>query len=114
MSTTAIVTGANQGLGRALVAGLAGRLGPATNLYLTGRDMERVRAAALELHEAGLDVLTERVDVTSTDDVTAFAGLVAERHGRVDVVISNAAARITPDQPQLNLQPSLHGLFDTD
>jgi carbonyl reductase 1 len=100
MSTTAVVTGANQGLGRALVAGLAHRLGPAASVYLTGRDEDRVAVAARELGDAGLHVLTHRVDVTSTDDVDAFAAFVEKRHGSVDLVVSNAAARIAPERPQ--------------
>lgn len=100
MSTTAVVTGANQGLGRALVAGIARRLGPSGNVYLTGRDPTRVAAAAHELGDAGVHVLQERVDVRSTNDVDRFAALVGERHGQIGLVISNAAARITPDRPQ--------------
>ena len=100
MNTTAVVTGANQGLGLALVAGLAGRLGTEGNVYLTGRDRERVAATASQLRDAGLHVLAERVDVRSPTAVNRFAALVAERHGQVDIVISNAAARITPDRPE--------------
>jgi carbonyl reductase 1 len=100
MSTTAVVTGANQGLGRALVAGIARRLGRSGNVYLTGRDPERVAAAAHELADAELHVLAECVDVRSKTDVNRFAALIKERHGQVDIVISNAAARITPDRPQ--------------
>jgi NAD(P)-dependent dehydrogenase (short-subunit alcohol dehydrogenase family) len=100
MSTTAVVTGANQGLGRALVAGIARRLGRSGNVYLTGRDPERVAAAAHELADAELHVLAECVDVRSKTDVNRFAALITERHGQVDLVISNAAARITPDRPQ--------------
>jgi carbonyl reductase 1 len=97
---TAVVTGANRGLGRALVAGIARRLGYESNVYLTGRDPERVTVAARQLGDAGLHVLAERVDVRSTTAVNRFAALVAERHGQVDLVISNAAARITPERPQ--------------
>ena len=100
MTTTAIVTGANQGLGLALVAGIADRLGSDSNVYLTGRDPERVVVAVRQLRDAGLHVLGERVDVRSTTAVNRFASLVAERHSRVDLVISNAAARITPERPQ--------------
>ena len=100
MNTTAVVTGANQGLGLALVAGIAGRLGPEGNVYLTGRDRERVAAEASQLRDAGPHVLAERVDVRSPTAVNRFAAVVAERHGQVDIVISNAAARITPDRPE--------------
>ena len=40
----ALVTGATQGLGLALVEGLVQRLGPTDTVYLTGRDIDRVTA----------------------------------------------------------------------
>jgi carbonyl reductase 1 len=100
MNGAAIVTGANQGLGRALVAGIAARLGAAGSVYLTGRSSTRVATAAGELREAGLHIVTERVDVTSTDGVNRFAAMIARRHGQVDLVLSNAAARISRDLSQ--------------
>lgn len=45
MSKVALVTGANQGLGFALVEGLAGQLQQGDVVYLTGRNAERVAAA---------------------------------------------------------------------
>ena len=100
VTRTALVTGANQGLGLALVAGLADGLGRSGTVYLTGRDPQRVAAAAREVHAAGLHVLFERLDVSRSADVSRLAALIGERHGRIDIVISNAAARITPDRPQ--------------
>jgi NAD(P)-dependent dehydrogenase (short-subunit alcohol dehydrogenase family) len=100
VTTTAVVTGANQGLGLALAAGLADRLGRDSNIYLTGRDPDRVALAVRRLRDAGLHVLGERVDVRSTTAVNRFAALAAHRHSRADLVISNAAARITPERPQ--------------
>ena len=38
MTATAVVTGANQGLGLAIVRRLARKLGTEANVYLTGRD----------------------------------------------------------------------------
>ena len=49
MTRIALVTGANQNLGRALVAGLAARMTPADRVLLTGRDPARVGIAAREL-----------------------------------------------------------------
>ncbi|MCW3063509.1 MAG: cbr1, partial [Solirubrobacterales bacterium] len=46
MNKVAVVTGANQGLGFALAEGLAQQLAPEDVVYLTGRDPDRVRAAA--------------------------------------------------------------------
>jgi NAD(P)-dependent dehydrogenase (short-subunit alcohol dehydrogenase family) len=40
----------------------------------------------------------ELLDVSDDDSVARFARLVDERHGGIDIVFSNAAARITPDE----------------
>ncbi|HLM64846.1 MAG TPA: SDR family NAD(P)-dependent oxidoreductase [Acidimicrobiales bacterium] len=93
----AVVTGANQGLGLAVVAALRRRLGPDAAVYLTGRDRARVQAAAARLRAEGLAVVPELLDVRADADVERFAALLRDRHGGVDIVVSNAAARITPD-----------------
>jgi NAD(P)-dependent dehydrogenase (short-subunit alcohol dehydrogenase family) len=94
-----LVTGANQGLGLAVAAGLARAWGPAGAVYLTGRDRQRVEAAAASLARAGLRVLPEVCDVRDDDAVRDLAQRVAERHGGVDFVDSNAAAGLTPGVP---------------
>jgi NAD(P)-dependent dehydrogenase (short-subunit alcohol dehydrogenase family) len=94
MEQIVVVTGANQGIGLATVAGLADTLGAEDVVYLTGRDAGRVRAAA-----SGLRVRAEVLDVSSDESVGRFAELLRDRHGGVDVVVSNAAARISPSVP---------------
>ena len=94
----ALVTGATQNLGLALVAGLAHRMDAADLVLLTGRDPDRVAAAV-----AGLGATTARVegatlDVTDTAAVAGLADRLAREHGGVDVVISNASTRQTPEQ----------------
>ncbi len=92
-SRIALVTGANQGLGRALVDGLAARMDPQDLVLLTGRDPDRVRAAAAAAPAAGARVEGRVLDVRDGD---AIAALAAEL-GEVDIVFSNATARMTPD-----------------
>ncbi|MFQ3561289.1 SDR family NAD(P)-dependent oxidoreductase [Streptomyces gramineus] len=99
----ALVTGANQGLGRALAEGLAARLNPADLVLLTGRDRRRVTEAAAEV--AGVPGTRARVegrvlDVTDTDAIARLADELRARHGGVDVVVSNAVARVLPDESQ--------------
>jgi carbonyl reductase 1 len=88
----ALVTGANQGLGRALVAGLAAGMDPQDRVLLTGRNHERVEAAAAELAGAGAQVEGRVLDVR---DTAAIERLAAELGG-VDVVFSNAWSRVSP------------------
>ncbi|MFC1437543.1 SDR family NAD(P)-dependent oxidoreductase [Streptacidiphilus sp. N1-10] len=99
----ALVTGANQGLGRALVEGLAARSGPQDLVLLTGRDAGRVdRAAAEVAREPGTRSRVEGrvLDVADAEAVAALAAELMLRHGGVDVVISNAVARLLPDRSQ--------------
>jgi carbonyl reductase 1 len=103
MSKIAIVTGANQGLGFALAEGLAGQLAPEDVVYLTGRDPHRVRAASAGIADSRAQVRGEVLDVRDGAAVSAFADAIAERHGGVDIVFSNAAARLTPATPWAEL-----------
>ncbi|MFJ5265228.1 SDR family NAD(P)-dependent oxidoreductase [Streptomyces sp. NPDC088387] len=99
----ALVTGANQGLGRALAEGLAARLAPADLVLLTGRSERRVTDAAREV--SGLAATRSRVegwvlDVTDTDAMARLADELRTRYGGVDAVISNAVARLLPHESQ--------------
>jgi carbonyl reductase 1 len=99
----ALVTGANQGIGYALVEGLAARWNPEDLVLLTGRDRSRVAEAAARAGGAPTTVARvegRRLDVTDAGAVERMAADLAEQYGGIDVVVSNAAARITPDLPQ--------------
>lgn len=93
----ALVTGANQGLGLALAKGLSARLGAGGIVYLTARDAVRGEAAAAAIRPAAAELRFERLDVTDDGGVAAVADALRRRHGGVDIVISNAAARIARD-----------------
>ncbi|MFD4320726.1 SDR family NAD(P)-dependent oxidoreductase [Streptomyces sp. NPDC058548] len=99
----ALVTGANQGLGRALVEGLAARMGSDDQVLLTGRDQRRVTDAAHEVERLPTTRALVRgrvLDVTDTDAIGRLADELRARYGGVDVVISNAVARLLPDESQ--------------
>ncbi|MGW4982362.1 SDR family NAD(P)-dependent oxidoreductase, partial [Streptomyces mirabilis] len=102
-SRIALVTGANQGLGRALAEGLASRMDPDDLVLLTGRSRRRVSDDAREVaHLPGTrsHVQGQVLDVTDTDDIARLADELRARHGGVDVVLSNAVARLLPEESQ--------------
>lgn len=93
---TALVTGANQNLGRSLVAGLAAGLTPDDRVLLTGRDPGRIATAARELAATAVDAAVIEPRVLDVRDPQAIEALAAEL-GEVDIVFSNATSRMSPD-----------------
>ena len=93
--TTALVTGANKGIGYEIAAGL-GALG--WRVGVGARDDQRRDAAVARLRAAGVDAFGVPLDVTDDASVAAAADLIEERGGRLDVLVNNAA--ITGGMPQ--------------
>ena len=100
MGKIALVTGANQGLGLALVRGLADKLGPDDIVYLTARDPAKGNAALASLGSMRAQLRFERLDVTDEPSIADLADTIRDRHGDLDIVASNAAARITKERSQ--------------
>jgi carbonyl reductase 1 len=111
MAKVAVVTGANQGLGLALVRGLCRTLGAEGIVYLTARDRGRGERAAAGLAAEGLSPRLEMLDVRDDASVTALAQALGERHGGLDIVVSNAAARIFP---QMLAEQQVRAFVDTN
>lgn len=60
-------------------------------VVLTARSGETARARAAELAARGLDVHGDELDVASDASVERFRARVADRWGRLDVLVNNAA-----------------------
>jgi NAD(P)-dependent dehydrogenase (short-subunit alcohol dehydrogenase family) len=93
----AVVTGATQGLGLALVEGLAQQMNPTDTVYLTGRNYDRIGQAIDALGSTSAEVRGAVLDVAQPDAAAQFAGRLREEHGGVDIVINNAVMRVGPD-----------------
>jgi carbonyl reductase 1 len=116
MNKVALVSGSNQGLGFALVETLCKNLGPNAAVYLTARDGGRGEDAVRQLRDRGLSPIFHLLDVTDDASVATLAETIRTRHGGVDIVISNAAARISPslsqaEQVALFVNTNNHGVF---
>jgi NAD(P)-dependent dehydrogenase (short-subunit alcohol dehydrogenase family) len=86
---TILITGATDGLGRALADGLAAE---GAQLILHGRDPGRLRATAGEItgRHGGPAPLTVTADLADLAQVGRLAAEVKERTGRLDALVSNA------------------------
>lgn len=94
----ALITGATQGLGAALVGELARRLGPHDTVYATGRDLDRLaEVCEAASTSTGAQVRSEHFDVSDPQRTPQLADLMRERHGGVDIVFNNAVMRVAPD-----------------
>ncbi len=81
----AVVTGANRGIGREVVARLAAR---GVTTVLGARDEQRGRDAARRMTGP---VVVRRLDVTDPASVEELAAWLRAEHGGVDVLVNNAA-----------------------
>jgi NAD(P)-dependent dehydrogenase (short-subunit alcohol dehydrogenase family) len=88
MASIALVTGANRGIGLELVRQLAQR---GFTTVLGSRDLEKGRAAADLLGADGIQVEARRLDVADADSARQLAAELDNDHGRLDVLVNNAA-----------------------
>jgi NAD(P)-dependent dehydrogenase (short-subunit alcohol dehydrogenase family) len=84
---TALVTGANKGIGFAIARGL-GALG--FTVAVGARDDVRRKEAVERLRAAGIDAFGVALDVTSDDSAATAADTVERTAGRLDVLVNNA------------------------
>jgi NAD(P)-dependent dehydrogenase (short-subunit alcohol dehydrogenase family) len=89
LSPTILITGATDGLGRALADRLAGE---GAQLILHGRDPGRLRQTVQEIARAhgGPEPRTAVADLRSLDQVRQLAATVGRLSDRLDVLVSNA------------------------
>ena len=95
---TAIVTGASQGLGRAMAIGLAGA---GARVACVARNAEKLADTVEVIKQAGGDAEVMAANVSDSESVDNIVGTVAENWGRLDIMVNNAG--ITRD----NLLPAM-------
>jgi 3-oxoacyl-[acyl-carrier protein] reductase len=83
----ALVTGAGAGIGRAIAETFA-REG--AHVVVADRDGEAAREIAEAIVKSNGSAQAETVDVTDTEQVKALMGRLAEKFGRLDVLVNNA------------------------
>ena len=81
------ITGASSGIGEATALLLAER---GAKVVLGARGVDRLEALAARIAGAGGEAAYLSTDVTRRGDLSALVTLACERHGKLDVLISNA------------------------
>ena len=113
-----LITGASSGIGEATACLLASR---GAKVLLGARRTDRLEKIVAEIREAGGTAECRTLDVTSLDDMRAFASFAAEKLGPVDVLVNNAG--VMPLSPlhelkidewnrmiDVNIRGVLHGI----
>jgi NAD(P)-dependent dehydrogenase (short-subunit alcohol dehydrogenase family) len=86
-----VVTGANRGIGRALVTALAEA---GSDVVLLVRDTGGSAEVTTELERLGVTATAVSADVTQADQVRRAVDEITDRLGKVDVLVNNAGACI--------------------
>ena len=92
---TAVITGANTGLGYETAAALAAK---GAHVVLAVRNLEKGKAAADLINRAtpGASVAIQELDLTSLDSIRAAADELRSAHESIDLLINNAGVMMTP------------------
>ncbi|XP_028656530.1 carbonyl reductase [NADPH] 1 [Erpetoichthys calabaricus] len=85
----AMVTGANKGIGLAIVRALCRQF--AGHVYLTARDEGRGMAAVQTLENEGLSPHFHQLDITDLSSIRKIHDFMRDKYGGVDVLVNNAA-----------------------
>jgi len=83
----ALITGASQGLGRALALAYAKE---GARVVINARGEEGIRRVAEEIEASGAEALALAADVSKGDEVDGLVEAATRRFGRIDVLVNNA------------------------
>ena len=111
----ALVTGGGSGIGYGIARTL-GRLG--AHVAIASRSADRLADAVRRLQGEGVAASAHPVDVRDVERVRATVGEIAERHGRLDVLVNNAAGNfyapsetLSPNAWKSVVEIDLYGTF---
>lgn len=85
----AVITGANQGIGKAIAKVFAQE---GASLVLCARNAEKLAKVAQEFRDSGAKVLAIPCDVSREADVQALFDAIAGQLGHIDILVNNAGA----------------------
>lgn len=113
---TAVVTGGNRGIGRAIAQGLAEA---GADVVIANQNIESGEEAAVEIaDDTGVETLAIETDVADENSVKAMVDAVVDEFGTFDVLVNNAgivvheaAENMTVDEWDKVVDINLRGTF---
>lgn len=114
MTTIALITGGNRGIGFETARALGAR---GITVVLGARTLERGEQAAATLRAEGCDATAVQLDVTDDASVQAAARWIDETYGVLDILVNNAGIptalgrRATPSQTNLE---DMRAVYETN
>jgi NAD(P)-dependent dehydrogenase (short-subunit alcohol dehydrogenase family) len=100
----AIVTGGTRGIGRAVAEGL---VAAGAKVAVASRKADACKETEAHLVGMGGEAIGVPTNMSDLDAVDALVAATAERFGRIDILINNAATALT--EPLGELTPSAYG-----
>jgi 2-deoxy-D-gluconate 3-dehydrogenase len=114
----AVVTGASQGIGRAIALGLASAGADVVLAKYPGPRQEEIDAVKGAIERSGRRALVVPTDVSKVDDVNAMIEKARETFGRIDILVNNAgwtgtgpALDVTEQEYDQTMAASLKSVF---
>ena len=112
----ALVTGAAQGIGRAIVLLLAQK---GADIIVSDINLEKAEETTKEIEAIGRRTMAIRADVANTNDVERMVEAILERFGQIDILVNNAGIakdklilRMTEEDWDAVLNVNLKGTFN--
>lgn len=87
----ALISGANRGIGLEAARQLARK---GVHVVIGSRDLEKGQAAAQSITDEGYGAETVQLDVTDGHSIATAVEEIVRRHGRIDILVNNAAILI--------------------
>src|SRR5262252_4831775 len=103
-----LVTGGGTGIGRGIALGMATY---GAHLVLASRNMDHLRAVAHEVAAQGVQALPVRTDVREPEQIQALLQAALDTFGHIDVLVNNAAGKLTPRGWHTVVDTTLNGTF---
>jgi NAD(P)-dependent dehydrogenase (short-subunit alcohol dehydrogenase family) len=116
---TALITGGDSGIGRAVAIAYAREGADVAIGYFNERERKDAEDTADWVRKAGRKVLTYALNVQRPEECEAFVSKILEWFGRLDIVVNNAAYQqeqtslldITPEQLESTFRTNIFGYF---